>query len=182
MELIIFMICSISIFFINDIRLLIILLILNFFISIILKINIKNTLNNLKFLLPFIIFTALINLAIDGIYSGIIIFLRLLICYNITYIFSNLVTVAQISESVKWLCNPLKLFRVDIEKIGTIVSIALCMVPILKDELNSLIKSMKSKGRMLTIGSFGTIMKPMLISVLNRTNEIEKALINKGYQ
>lgn len=63
-----------------------------------------------------------------------------------------------------------------------IESISICMIPVLKNEISALIKAMRSKGKTMKINSMIIIMKPMLISVLRKTSQIEKTLIAKAYE
>ena len=62
-----------------------------------------------------------------------------------------------------------------------IVSISICMIPVLKHEIKAIIQSMKAKGKTMKINNIKIIMKPLLISVLERTAQMEKVLIAKAY-
>ena len=62
------------------------------------------------------------------------------------------------------------------------ISISICMIPILKEEIISIIKAIKSKGGKIDIRYLFIIMKPLLISIFKKTNQIEKTLIAKGYK
>ncbi len=181
-KLIIFIVYTIAIFFISDFILLAVLFLLNFLIAVILKINLKNMLYNLKILLPFIIFTSGINIVFDSLIAGILIGVRILICYNVTYVFSKTMTSSELANAIKSLCFPLKLFKINTENIGLMVSISICMIPVLKSEIYSVIQAMKSKGKIIKINGIAVAMKPILISILRRTNEIEKTLIARGYE
>ena len=55
------------------------------------------------------------------------------------------------------------------------------MIPVLKDEIYAILHSIKAKGKLVKINNINIIIKPMLISILKRTSQIEKALIAKGY-
>lgn len=181
-KFIIFIVYTISIFFVSDFILLAVLFLLNFLIAIILKVNLKNMLYNLKILLPFIIFTSIINVIFDSLVVGILMATRIIICYNVTYVFSKTMTSSELANTIKNLCCPLKLFKINTENIGLMVSISICMIPVLKSELYSVIQAIKSKGKIMKINSIAVTMKPILISILKRTNEIEKTLIAKGYE
>ena len=172
---------TVSIFLIKDIRIIAGLFCLNWVITIILPINFKNIFYNLKILLPFIIFTMLMNFILDSIQAGVLIGVKLVICYHVTYIFSKTMTISELASTIQNLCFPLKLFKVNTHNISIMISIAICMVPILKNEMNTLLKAMKSKGQKITIKSFSLMMKPMLISVFRKTSQMEKTLMAKGY-
>lgn len=180
-KFIIFIIYTISIFFLNSVKLLACMFFLNFIIAIILKIDLKKMLYNLKILLPFIIFTMLINILLASLYDGIIMGIRIVICYSITYIFSKTLTVLEVADTIQKLCYPLKIFKININNIGMMVSISICMIPVLKNDIYTLIQTMKAKGRIMKINSIIIIMKPMLISILRRTSQMEKTLLTKAY-
>lgn len=172
---------TILIFLLNDLKLLCYIFFLNFIMAILLKIELKRMFYNLKILLPFIIFTMLINIILANLYDGIMIGIKLIICYNITYIFSKTVTILEIVDTIQKVCYPLKIFKINTNNIGIMISISICMIPVLKNEIYTLIQAMKSKGEQIKINSIIIIMKPMLISILRKTSNIEKTLISKAY-
>ena len=77
---------------------------------------------------------------------------------------------------------PLKIFKVDSRKAGLVVGIAVSMIPVLKDEIEQKIYALNSKGYKFKLNELDIIFKPIFISILRRTGEIEKNLISKGYQ
>lgn len=180
-KFIIFIIYTISIFFLNNLKLLGCMFFLNFIIAIILKIDLKRMRYNLKILLPFVIFTMLINIFFDSLYDGIVIGIRIIICYNITYIFSKTLTVLEVADNIQKICYPLKAFKININNIGLMVSISICMIPVIKNEIYTLMQAIKAKGRIMKINSIIIIMKPMLISILRKTSQIERSLRAKAY-
>ena len=91
-------------------------------------------------------------------------------------------TSSELASTIKNLCFPLKIFKINTENIGLMVSISICMIPVLKSELYSIIQAMKSKGKIMKMNGISVAMKPILISILRRTNEIERTLIAKGYE
>lgn len=180
-KFVIFLFFTILIFIINDFCILGIVFCANIIIARLLKIELKGIFYNIKLLLPFILFTVILNVIFDSLVFGILIGMRIIICYNITYIFSKTITIFELSEIIQKLCYPLKLFKVNTKNIGIMVAVSLCMVPILKNEFFTLTQSMKSKGKPMKLSSIIIIMKPMLISVLKKTSQMEKALMAKAY-
>ncbi len=180
-KFIIFIIFTILIFIIKDLKILAIIFLLNIILIEIMKININEMLYKLKKYLPFIIFTIIINIIFDSFYGGILIGIKIYICYNATYIYSKTVTLTEISETIQIICYPLKIFKINIKDIGIMISVAICMIPILKNEISTVIYSLKAKGKKINMKSIVIIIKPILISTLKRTNEIEKTLIAKAY-
>lgn len=139
-------------------------------------------LGTLKIGLPFIIFTVVINMAFDSILAGIRIGIRLIICYQMTYIFSKTVTILEIAEVIQQLCFPLKMLKINTSNIGLMIAISISMIPIFKSEIVNLMQAMKAKGRPIKINSTILLMKPMLISILTKTSQIEKTLKAKAYR
>lgn len=180
-KFIIFLIITLAIFFIDNVIILVGLLLINGIIAMILKIDLKRMYYNLRLLLPFIILTVAINIFVDSLYNAIVIGVRIVICYNITYIFSKIFTTLELGYTIEKICCPLKIFKINTKNIGMIVSISICMIPVLRYEIKSIIQSMKAKGKVMKINSIKIMMKPLLISVLKRTAQIEKVLIAKAY-
>jgi len=176
-----FIIYTISIFLVKDFKFLVLFLGVNIIICKISKIKLKDIVNNLKLLLPFILFTSFLNIILDSWVMGVIIGIRIIFCYNITYIFSKSLTVFEIAEVIEKLFFPYKLFKINTKNIGIMVSISLCMIPIMKNEIISLKNTMKIKGKKMKFNNFLIIMKPMLISILRKTSQLEKSIISKAY-
>lgn len=180
-KFIIFIIFTVAVFFIEDLKIIGLIFLFNCIIAILLKIKLRDIFYNLKLFIPFIIFTAVINIVFSGLYEGILIGIRIIICYSITYIYSKTVTIVEISDTIQKLLYPLKIFKIDTNNIGIMISISICMIPILKNEIYTLKNAMKSKGKLLKINTMIIVIKPILISILNKTKEMEKALISKAY-
>ena len=136
----------------------------------------------MKNVIPFIIFTMFINFIFDSLYMGLIIGFRMITCFIITYIFSKTITINELSNAIVILFTPLKIFNIDINSIGLIISISICMIPILKEEIISIIKTVKTKGGKLNFHYLFIIMKPLIISIFKRTSQLEMVLISKGYK
>ena len=87
----------------------------------------------------------------------------------------------EFAYTIEKMCLPFKIFKVDTKNIGIIISISICMIPVFKNQMQDLIKAMKSKGQKFNIKNISVLMKPVLIHVLQKTTQIEKTLISKGY-
>ena len=90
-------------------------------------------------------------------------------------------SVLEIANTIQMIFSPLKIFKIDTSSISLIISIALCMIPILQQEINAVRNAIKAKGAKIKITNITLVLKPILISMLQRTGEIEKALIAKGF-
>ena len=186
LKFILFLIYVIGIFFVNNYYILGAIIVINILLLLITKINIKKATINILKLLPFILFTSLINLLLVNLESAILISIRLIIVCNISYIFSKTITYLEFSEMIEKIFYPLKIFKINPKDISLIVTIALSFMPILKDELFQIKNVLKVKGIKLTkinlIKNMNLIFKPFFVSVLQRINEIEMSLKEKGYQ
>lgn len=177
-----FFVYLISIFWIEDFSILGLLFFLNFFGMYIFQISLKKFLSNLKILLPFLLFTIILNMILDNWIKGILMGIRLVLAYQVTYLFSKSMTTFEFADVIQNLMYPLKLFKIDPEKIGMIIRIAFCVMPILKNELEQKKYALKAKGAELKISNIIIVMKPFLISILRRTSEMEKSLKAKAYE
>ena len=185
-KFILFLIYVVGIFFINNYIILGIIAIFNLILMIISKINVKKSIINLIKLLPFILFTAVINLIFANLDFAILITVRLILVCNMSYIFSKIITYLEFAEVIEKLCYPLKILKINPKEIGLIITIALSFMPIMKDELFQMKNVLKVKGINLSkinlIKNINLIFKPFFISVLQRVNEIEITMMAKGYQ
>lgn len=185
-KFILFLVYTISIFFIKNYILLTLILFINISLMIISKININKAIKNLIKLMPFILFTVVINIIFVDLEFAILIGVRLILVCNISYVFSKTISYTEFGEVIEKLLFPLKIFKVNPKEIGIIITIALSFMPILKDELLQIKNSLKAKGMNMTninlIKNANLIFKPFFISVLQRINEVEMSLRAKGYE
>ena len=181
-----FLIYTIGIFFIDNYFYLLLIVILNVLLMIISNINLKKAISSLIKLLPFILFTTLINYLFSGLRDAILITIRLILVCNISYIFSKNITYMEFAGVIEKIFYPFKIFRINPEEISLIVIIALSFMPIIKEELLKMKNVLKVKGIKYTkinlIKNMNLIFKPFFISILQRINEIEISLKAKGYQ
>ena len=180
-KFILFDIFVLSIFFINNYNILLCLFLINIVCIMLLKLNIIKLLRYLLYLIPIIGLTFVINIFLLNVTYAFLIASRFLIACISTYIFSRTVTVLEISKVIEILLSPLKLIKVDVKSIGLLVSIAISFIPIIKDEMIELKQIMASKGYIMKVNNVHLFIRPLLTSVFKRTNEIEKAIIAKGY-
>lgn len=182
LKFVFFLVYLLAIFWIEDLKLLIMLFGSHFLLMMVWKIGIRRFVQHLKIGLPFVLFTAGLNSILSDLRSGILMGVRLMMAYQITYIFSNKMTNATIASSIQSLFKPFKIFGICPENIGLTIEIALCVLPILKSEVEQKKYAMKAKGVQVTFRSGFIFMKPLFLSILRRTNEMEKSLRAKGYE
>lgn len=181
-KLLFFIIYVIAIFSIKNPEILAIYIIINFIISKILNTNFLGFLENIKILMILVILTTIINIIFGSVEDGIVLGIRILIAYNITYMFSTTFNILEFSQTIEIILKPLYFFKINVKNISLMISIALCMIPILSEELEQTKNSLKSKGYKFRLNNLDLYIKPIMISILKRTDELEKTLIVKGYQ
>lgn len=86
-----------------------------------------------------------------------------------------------IAETIRILCTPLKIFKINTEEIKVMVCISLAMVSILIKELHEVKDACKAKNIDINIKNIKHILSKFFISLIRRVNQIEEALIAKGY-
>lgn len=92
-KFLLFLIYSTTIFFLPNSKLILVLLLLNLVIIKIENLSIKNIIKKSLNILPFIIFTVIINVILDNIENALWIGMKLYIVSNITIIYSETTTV-----------------------------------------------------------------------------------------
>lgn len=184
-KFILFLIYTLSVFFISSYYGLLGIAIINLLLMIILKIDIKKAVKNILQIMPFIIFTAIINIFFQDINGATYVFLRLILVCNMTYIFSKTITTTRYAVVLEKLFVPLKLFKINPKDVSMIVLIAITFIPILGNELTQIKYSLKSKGmntnNLNILKNLNLVFKPFFVSLLQRTAQIEMALKSKSY-
>ena len=56
------------------------------------------------------------------------------------------------------------------------------MIPIFLKEIRTTLKSIEAKGQRASIKNIKIFLRPLLISLMRKTNEMEKSLISKAYK
>lgn len=86
-----------------------------------------------------------------------------------------------IAETIKTICSPLKIFKINTDEIKLMVSISLSMIPILKKDVYELKEACIAKNISLNVNNIKIILSKFFLSLITRVNQIEEALIAKGY-
>lgn len=169
------------IFFVDNYLVLAIFCLCHLLAMLIFKIKLGEATQNIFKLLPFILLTVVINWLLSNYQYAFLVGVKLLLVCNITYIYAKTTTVGQIAKTVKNLCMPLKLFKIDLEDIEVLVCISLSMIPILKKEYQQLKEACMAKGMKINVKNMRAILAKFMISVMKRVNKIEEAMLEKGY-
>lgn len=156
--------------------------IINLTLMIIIKINFKKAMINLMKYMPFILITFVFNLILDNCINATWMAIKLILVCNVTYIYSKTTTVAQTAKTIRALCKPLKIFKVNTEEIEVLVSISLSMVPVLKKEYIEIKEACKAKNIKFNLKNMRIILSKILFSTIKRVNEVDESLVEKGYE
>ena len=81
-----------------------------------------------------------------GITNSIFIFIRLTVIILASTVMTVTTMPLEIADAIEWLLIPLKLFRVPVDKIALVMSIALRFVPTLFDETVKIMNAQRSRG------------------------------------
>lgn len=175
--LIIFLIFSLLIYYINNIFIISSLFLITLFSLIILKIKLKC----FKHLLVLTLITVIINLFFLDFNNSILIGLRLFIIYFLTLIICNYMSCQDISNSL----SNLFFFTKKKSSIKIIIAISLSLIPILIDEVKNIKNTLISKNFAF---SFKNILKrpniylnTYLNNIFIRIKELEKTLTSRNY-
>lgn len=179
-KFLIFIIYCTSIFFFPNNELILAFVLINLLAIVFVRKRVKAIIIGTIKILPFIIFTFIINCFLDEIVNAIWIGIKLLIVCNITVTYSKTTTVTGVAETIKNLCAPLKLFKINTDEIKMIVCISLSMIPILKKDLSEMKEACRAKNIKFNFKNMKIILSKFCLSMLMRVNQLEEALIAKG--
>lgn len=170
--LILFLIYSLVIVFIENFNIIITLLLIELFIVLFLEIKF-----NLKNIVYFLIFIFFFNLLLTNLSNASIILLRLFTMYLIVLIVINKIGINNIALTFSKLFHSKELYL--------IISISLSFIPILKDEILNIRKTLLIKNYPCTL--INVIKNPKIFVVtffsnlFNRVSELEKIIITSGF-
>lgn len=160
---------------------LIIVFVINLVIALKVKLNFYNMLRNIGKVAIFILITVGLNLFFISYWEAILVGIRIILVCNITYIYSQITTANSIAESIEIIFSPLKKIGINTEGVSLIVSIAIAFLPILKNQILQLRLTLKAKGIKINIHNTTFILGQVIASIFKRTDEIEMAILAKGY-
>lgn len=176
-----FIVYATVIFFIDNNSLLLLILLLNILAMLAVHIHITEAIRNLLKIMPFILLTVIFNCILSNYEYAILVGMKLLLVCNITYIYSKTTTVREIGYTIKKLCTPLKFIKINPNEIELMVCISLSMIPILKKEYSQLKEACLAKGMDMNVKNMRMILTKLMVSIMKKVNNIEEAIIEKGY-
>jgi energy-coupling factor transporter transmembrane protein EcfT len=86
-----------------------------------------------------------------------------------------------IAETIKRICFPFKVFKVNTDEIKVMICISLSMIPILKKDLYDIKEACIAKNINFNLRNMKTILTKFFLTLFSRVNEIEESLEAKGY-
>jgi len=102
-----------------------------------------------------------------------------------TYIFKFILSASNLAEAIKLLLTPLKIFEINPEDISLLINIAIAFMPILFREFTQIKYALKAKGVCFKhthfIKNTALIIKILLVSVFQKTYQLEYTIKEKGY-
>lgn len=118
----------------------------------------------------------------------LIIAFRMIFIVILNSIVSFTTTPSKLTKALKSLLSPLKYLKVKVEDIATIIALSLRFVPLVLEQTSKIIDAQKirgadfnSKNVIKKIRSYAHVIVPVMISLLNRTNDIATAMENRCY-
>lgn len=185
LKIIAFIIYTVLLFCVKDIGLIFGAIIFQIVLTLICHISINQSIKTLAKLMPFILFTVLINLCVMETIEAILIGIKLIIVCNMTYIYGSTTTAREIAISIEKLLFPLTLFKVNTRNIGIMISIAITFIPIINKEIENIQYSLTAKGFNMSFWSrirhINYIMVPLFYGLIRKVDNMEETLIAKGY-
>lgn len=102
--------------------------------------------NNLKFLLPMIVFIFLINLIFSNIYSTILSILKLILLILYSQVLLYTTKPNDLTYGLEEFLSPLKLFNISVSSLTLTISLSLRFIPTIFTEADKILKAQISRG------------------------------------
>lgn len=102
--------------------------------------------NNLKFLLPMIIFIFLINLIFSNIYSTLLSIIKLVLLVLYSQVLLYTTKPNDLTYGLEEFLSPLKLFNISVSSLALTISLSLRFIPTIFTEADKILKAQISRG------------------------------------
>lgn len=124
-----------------------------------------------------------------GITNAVYIFIRFTLIILISTVMTVTTMPLEIADALEWLLKPLKVFKVPVDKIALVMSIALRFVPTLFDETVKIMNAQRSRGADFNDGglikrakAISPLLVPLFISSLETAVDLSTAMESRGYR
>ena len=144
---------------------------------------------NLFFVQGNIIFSwGIINIAAEGIEFAIKMIIRIICIIWAAKILIYTTTPINLAKGLESLLAPLKVLKFPVHEFSMIISISLRFIPLLEEELKKIMDIQKMRGAgvgskniIKKIGALKTVIIPLIISILRRSEQIAIAMESRCY-
>lgn len=130
-----------------------------------------------------------LQITMEGLINAIKIIIRFVLIIFMSTILTLTTTPLEIADGIESLLGPLKRFKVPVQEIALVLSIALRFVPTLMEETETIMNAQKSRGVEFNTGSLIERMKkivplliPLFISSIDRADQLATAMTARGYR
>lgn len=124
----------------------------------------------------------------EAIIETVYIFLRLVMILMVSNLLTATTTPNELTYAIEFYLSPLKIFKVDVNEIALMMSIALRFIPTLLEEVNRITRAQTSRGVDFKYGKYKeklaaltSIIIPLFISCFERADDLSDAMTVKGY-
>jgi len=125
----------------------------------------------------------------EGLLNAFAITIRFVLIVFMSTILTLTTTPLSIADGIEALLNPLKRFKVPVQEIALILSIALRFVPTLMQETEKIMNAQRARGVNFNTGNLLERMKkvvplliPLFISSIDRADQLAVAMTARGYR
>lgn len=157
----------------------------NIIFMLIVRPNLKMFARNFLDILPFLIIVFVFNLIFDTVISSLIVVWKIYIVTNFCYVFSVAISPSKMAEGIAGLFCPLKIFKVNTDKIGIMLVVALNFIPIIREKTRSMKKTMRARHVKLTpknmISMFVFMFSIFFVELFKMSNELERTMYARNY-
>jgi len=124
----------------------------------------------------------------EGLINAVLIIIRFVLIVFMSTILTLTTTPLEIADGIEALLRPLKRFKVPVQEIALILSIALRFVPTLMQETEKIMNAQRARGVDFSAGNLLERMKkvvplliPLFISSIDRADQLAVAMTARGY-
>lgn len=172
------------------------------------RISFRVILNGLKMIVVLVVFTGVLQLAYNdqgeilwkpfaqfdfaittgGVYSAVFIVFRIVTLILFSSLLTYTTSPTMLTDAIERLLSPLKLFRINVNSLAMMMTIALRFIPTLIEEINIIMSAQKARGADLETGSFierakalVPIFIPLIVNSFRRAYELAFAMECRCY-
>jgi energy-coupling factor transport system permease protein len=153
----------------------------NVIAMIVTRVALGKALKYLLSFLPFVMLAAVVNIVIGSVENAVNLSIRLVLICNITQCYKKAVSAESLANAIEILFAPLKVFKIEGKDVGLMVCISLAFIPVLRRDFGHIRTALRARGMKITASNMKYLLKPFFIGILQRTDEISKAIQTKGY-